>query len=265
MPLLQIAGLTQTGSKHRFNQDALITDDEMGLLLLADGMGGYNAGDVASRLAVNSLYSLLHDAACQPGAAYHVQALLSNAVATTNALILHTSQTRQECAGMGTTLVVAWLLGKRVLVGHIGDSRLYRLRDNQLVQLTQDHSLVQQQVAAGIVSPEQARLSKQKNLVTRALGTHPIVALELEEYPVLADDIYLLCTDGLTDVMDAADIQQVISASTADLDMAAWRLVRLAEERGSEDDISVVLARPIRRSVSLGSWYRRLLGWMKAD
>ena len=132
--------------------------------------------------------------------------LIQHAVAKANADIYHVSQTQSQCAGMGTTLVVALFTNNRVLVGHIGDSRMYRLRGQELIQLTEDHSLLQEQIRAGLITPEDARQSANKNLVTRALGVDPEVELELHEHVVQPGDIYLLCSDGLTDLVEDEEI-----------------------------------------------------------
>src|SRR3982751_1618628 len=208
---LDIASLSHPGMVRTHNEDSVFVDGEAGLAVLADGMGGYNAGEVASGIAVDVVSSgLLPELASgrelskvdvQTGLT-HAALLLQQQIAAANKGIYEAAQARPECAGMGTTLVAAVVCGPRISIGHVGDSRCYRLRTEKFEQLTHDHSLLQEQIDSGVLTPEQAKYSLNKNLVTRALGIEAIVPADIAEYRVEPEDIYLLCSDGLTDMVD---------------------------------------------------------------
>ncbi len=193
------------------NEDSVFVDAEAGIAVLADGMGGYNAGEVASGIAVN-VDQQRHAARARSGRELskvdvasgltHAALLLQQQIAAANKGIYEAAQARPECAGMGTTIVTAVFCGNRVSIGHIGDSRCYRLRGDKFEQLTHDHSLLQEQIDSGQLTPEQAKYSLNKNLVTRALGIEAIVPADIVEYRVEANDIYLLNSDGLTDMVE---------------------------------------------------------------
>lgn len=269
---LDIVRLTDVGLKRDHNEDAVAGDVESGLLVLADGMGGYKAGEVASEIAVLTIVAEIKEALLdfEPGhqdlitGMQRESTLIQDAVAKANADIYHVSQTQPQCAGMGTTLVVALFTNDRVLVGHIGDSRMYRLRGEEFSQITEDHSLLQEQLKAGLISPEEAKVSSNKNLVTRALGVDPEVELELHEYDVRPGDLYLLCSDGLSDLLEDEEIYLTLSSLSANLELAAHQLVQMANDYGGKDNISVILARPIAPfPVERPSWRDRLFNWLK--
>ncbi len=268
---LEIVRLTDVGQVRDHNEDAVAGDVESGLLVLADGMGGYKAGEVASEIAVLSIVAELKEslAGCQPGCidvASGMQMeshLLRDAVAKANADIYHVSMIQPQCEGMGTTLVVALFTNNRVLVGHVGDSRMYRLRDDTFSQLTEDHSLLQEQINFGLITPEEARFSENRNLVTRALGVDPEVELELHEYAVQPGDIYLICSDGLSEMVEDKDIHLTLSALNANLELAAQQLVRMANDHGGNDNISVILARPVRPYPAARGLRHRIVNWLK--
>lgn len=269
--ILEIARLTDVGQRRDHNEDAIASDPEIGLVVLADGMGGYKAGEVASEMAILTIIAELkeHMVNCPPGQndpdtdMQREARLLIDAVAKANESIYHVSQSQPQCAGMGTTLVVGLFTNDRILVGHIGDSRMYRLRAGELQQITEDHSLLQEQIRSGLITPEQARESHNKNLVTRALGVDPQVELELHEYEVLPGDLYLLCSDGLTDLVEDEDIHLTMTALGANLELAAHQLVEMANDNGGKDNISVILARPAQPFPAAVSWFQRFLNWLK--
>lgn len=268
--ILEVVRLTDVGQRRDHNEDAVASDVEIGLLVLADGMGGYKAGEVASEIAVLTLVADLKEALfdSQPGQTdengMQLEArALRDAVAKANEAIYNVSQSQPQCAGMGTTLVVALFTNDRVLVGHIGDSRMYRLRNNVLTRMTQDHSLLQEQINSGLITVEQAKQSNNKNLVTRALGIDPQVELELHEHEVQPGDLYLLCSDGLTDLVDDEDIHLTLTSLSANLELAAHQLVQMANDNGGKDNISVILARPLRPFPARRTWYHKVLNWLK--
>src|SRR5438445_4883905 len=218
--------LSHAGMVRPHNEDSIFADSDNGLVILADGMGGYNAGEVASGIAVNVVsggllpeFELGRDSwkvDIQTGLT-HAALLLQQQIAAANKGIYETAQSRPECAGMGTTIVAAVFHGNRVSIGHIGDSRCYRLRGEKFEQLTHDHSLLQEQIDSGQLTPEQAKYSLNKNLVTRALGIEAVVPADIAEYRVEADDIYILCSDGLTDMVEADVVRDIVVAKRVDL------------------------------------------------
>jgi len=174
---------------------------------------------------------------------------VDDAIQIANAAVHEASQARPECAGMGSTVVVAVFHQDKISFGHVGDSRLYRFRAGKLEQLTKDHSVIQELVNRGLLTLAEARASIAKNLVTRALGVDPVVAADLAEQTLQEADIYLLCSDGLNDVLADADIEAYLAAHGKDLDGTARRLVDEANARGGPDNISVILVRTDARFV----------------
>ncbi len=264
------ASRTDPGRLRANNEDALLVDEARGLAVLADGMGGHNAGEVAAGMAVASIGTSMGrwldarrpdgqglprlgpDAGIsgREGPAWHathrlpavaVMQAMAASVAGANQAIFEAAQAHAGYRGMGTTLVLAVFIGGRLFLGHIGDSRAYRWRGGQFEQLTRDHSLLQEQLDAGLITPAQAVLSTHRNLVTRALGIEPAVALETHEHTVLPGDCHLLCSDGLTDMVPDAEIAEILSQPWPPARLAA-ALVARANERGGRDNISVLLA-----------------------
>lgn len=268
---LEIVRLTDIGQRRDHNEDAIASDDSMGFVILADGMGGYKAGEVASEIAVLSITAELKEAMqhLRPGQidpVLNMQAeaqLLIDAVRNANDAIFDISQTQAQCAGMGTTLVVGLFTNNKLLVGHIGDSRMYRYRQQQLTQITEDHSLLQEQIKSGLITAEQAKYSANKNLVTRALGIDPEVELELNEFDVEMGDIYLLCSDGLSDLVEDEAIQRTLNMLSSDLTEAAYTLVQMANDHGGKDNISVILVRVRKPFEYQYAWYDDFFGWLK--
>lgn len=268
--VLEIVRLTDVGQRRDHNEDAIASDDSMGFVILADGMGGYNAGEVASEIAVLTITAELKEAMLdlRPGQVDELlnkQAeaqLMIEAVRNANEAIYNVSQSQSQCAGMGTTLVVGLFTNNKLLVGHIGDSRMYRFRNQVLTQITKDHSLLQEQIKSGLITAEQAKYSANKNLVTRALGIDPEVELELNEYDVEVDDIYLLCSDGLSDLVEDEIIQATLNMLSSDLAEAASKLVQMANDNGGKDNISVILVRVNKPFEYKYSWYDGFLDWL---
>jgi len=269
---LDIATLSHPGMVRAHNEDAIFADGEAGLAVLADGMGGYSAGEVASGIAVNVISRGMVDELKSGRELYkvdmqsgltHAALLLQQGIALANKGIYEAAQARPECAGMGTTLVTTVFFENRVSIGHIGDSRCYRLRGEKFEQLTRDHSLLQEQIDSGVLTQEQARFSLNKNLVTRALGIEAIVPTDIAEYRIEANDIYLLCSDGLTDMVDPEVIHTIIDEKRSDLAVAAGDLVDLANQNGGRDNISVVLVRIPPEFLPASGWAQRWLAKKK--
>ena len=245
-----MAACSDPGRVRSNNEDSVLANAALGLAVLADGMGGYNAGEVASGMATAVLGSELRHAfgATQPheiaasGQTWAREALL-DVIERTNAAIHQAANCNPKYAGMGTTLVAVQFYDNRLAVAHVGDSRLYRLRDGKLVRMTRDHSLLQEQIDSGMLTPEQARFSQNKNLVTRALGVDTTVKIEMNEHAVLPGDIYLLCSDGLNDMVDDEAIAVTLTRLSENLTYCAAQLVQQANDNGGRDNVSVVLAR----------------------
>jgi len=260
---LDTAVLSHPGMVRTHNEDSVFVDPAAGIAVLADGMGGYNAGEVASGIAVKVVSGGMVPELNSDRELSKVDI----ATGLTHAALLlqqKIAQARPECAGMGTTLVSVVFCGNRVSIGHIGDSRCYRLRAEKFEQLTHDHSLLQEQIDGGQLTPEQARYSLNKNLVTRALGIEAIVPADIVEYRVEADDIYLLNSDGLTDMVEPPMVQAIIEKHRGDLAAAAAELVEAANQNGGRDNISVVLVRVPKAFLPSAAWAQRWLAKKRA-
>ncbi len=245
---LDVAGLSDIGLQRRQNEDAIDFDASLGVMVLADGMGGHKAGEVASEIAV---LSTLADLKFQLKKKFYFLSqflkqseshIIHQAVNRSNALIYNISQTKPQFSGMGTTLLVTVFSKKKLFVGHVGDSRLYRFRQQQLQQLTEDHSFVQAQINAGWMTLEDAKIAANKNLVTRALGLGEEVELSLNVFDIETEDIYLLCSDGLSDVLVDDEIALVLNQEK-NLQKIAEDLIHSTLAQGGKDNVSVILVR----------------------
>ncbi len=248
---LQSATLSDPGRVRDHNEDCIESRPDIGLYVLADGMGGYNAGEVASGMAT----SLIADGMAAAWIPSEVERLgreeamaladrlIREQIARANTAIFTTSQNNPECAGMGTTLVVCLFHDNSLTVAHIGDSRLYRLRGEAMEQVTRDHSLLQEQLDSGLITPEEAKSSQNKNLVTKALGIDPAVEPELHAYETQPDDIYLLCSDGLNDMVDDEEIRLTMVTLRQNPSLTVQQLVQAANDNGGRDNISAMLIR----------------------
>src|SRR6266496_1911211 len=258
---LEIASCTDPGRVRSHNEDSIASDGNKGLAVLADGMGGYNAGEVASGMAttviITELQQLLEKKVPYETDAHSGQViahqLLREQIAKANTSIYQASQSQPQYAGMGTTLVVAL----------IGDSRLYRLRGDQFKQVTRDHSLLQEQIDSGVITLQQAKQSQNKNLVTRALGIDPIVEAEIHDYDTRPGDIYLLCSDGLCDMVSDDDIGLALQTLSSNLKLCAQHLVQSANDNGGRDNVSVILVRVLRGYPAPRGMMGRMMGWFR--
>ncbi len=247
---IKFAEITDTGMVREHNEDAIGSNSDIGLMVLADGMGGYNAGEVASGIAVQTITDLAAEGANREErneqdsvTGFMRQTIvLRDAITRANKIIFQTAQSQTHCEGMGTTLVAAMFFDNKISIAHVGDSRAYRLRNNQFEQLTMDHSLLQELVDRGFYSEEEAQRSTNRNYVTRALGVEPTVEVEIQEYEVQPDDVYLLCSDGLPDMVEDEDIHLTISTFNDSLDVVGQQLVQLTNDNGGRDNVSVMLA-----------------------
>lgn len=244
------AARTDVGRKRQGNEDSLCVAPDLGLYVVADGMGGHAAGEVASRLAVDTILEWMQKylggadlailgqpiATCSREAAF-----LLSSLQVANRMIFDAAQGRREYRGMGTTLVSVLAVNDNVTLAHVGDSRIYRIRDDRIVQLSRDHSVVQQQVDRGILSAEEAHESQYRHLITRALGLKESVEVDLTEEPVLPGDILLLCSDGLSDLLEDEEILAIVREHAEDLEKACQALVDRANYKGGDDNITALL------------------------
>lgn len=260
--LYVFSSLSDTGRQRSNNEDAVACEASLGLAVLADGMGGYNAGEVASAMATGTVATALGTwlLAHQPKASSRETMLAMRlSVERANQTVYQAAQDNSEFAGMGTTLVVAVFDGARALVGHVGDSRCYRWRGDHLTRLTRDHSLLQEHIDAGLLDPADAHNAPYRNLVTRALGVENKVEVDITEHVVLPGDLFLMCSDGLTDML-ADDMLAQLLRNVSPTDNLAQALIDAANEAGGKDNISVILVRATggrSKRRLLPSWWAR--------
>ncbi len=266
---LEIYGITDVGRKRSHNEDTIGSDKELGVAVLADGMGGYKAGEVASAMAVNMILEDLREnlrnakrGQIDEETGFSQETLVvKNAIEKANQTIYQTAQSQPQCHGMGTTLVTVAFHEDRLTIAHVGDSRLYRLRGDVFEQVTSDHSLLQELIDKGFYTPEEAKKSLNKNLVTRAMGIELNVAADLQEEVVMPGDIYLMCSDGLSDLVEDTEMHSTLKSHGDNLETAAKRLVQMANENGGKDNISVILARTLKPFTAKKSWYTKVFDW----
>jgi protein phosphatase len=251
---IEIFGLTDVGLVRSHNEDSIGENRGLGLAVLADGMGGHRGGEVASAIAVSTILESLGDELkniksgdTDEVSGYRLESIAVNdAVIKANEKVFTSSNENSQYRGMGTTVVVLLFHDDRFTVAHVGDSRLYRYRDGDLEQITRDHSLMQELVDRGFYTTEQAQASLNKNLVTRAIGAEESVQVDVHEDIAHPGDIYLLCSDGVTDMLEDEVIKNTIADNTEDLEKIANELIRLSNESGGKDNISAILARPLK-------------------
>ena len=265
-PTCEIASRTDAGRVRSANEDALRFDANLGLAILADGMGGYAAGEVASRMAVDEIFEELasalphlHSLPASPDrAGLHED--MRFAAARANASIISAARREPEYEGMGSTLVVAVLMHDILTIAHLGDSRAYRSRGGVLEQLTRDHCWVDEQIAIGALPVDAILDARYRNIVTRALGIEDEIDLEVHDHEAQVGDIFLLCSDGLTDMLDDGAIAALV-ADPRSLGDTASALVDAANERGGRDNVSALLLQ-VGTPQSPG-WAARLVSRLK--
>jgi protein phosphatase len=266
---LEIASLTNPGMVRSHNEDSVASDAACGLVVLADGMGGYNAGEVASGIAVSVVATEVCQRLLEASPVERDEesgdelgvALLRDNIRKANTSIYQAAQSQPQYSGMGTTIVTGLFYDNSVVVGHVGDSRMYRLRDGELEAITRDHSLLQEQIDSGMISMEDARQSRNKNLVTRAVGIDADVVPEIQVHEVRVGDIYLLCSDGLNDMVSDEDIQSTLYAMQGNLPLAAEQLVQQANDNGGRDNVSAILVKVKGEFAVPRGWLAELLNW----
>jgi len=227
-------GLTDVGRKRKTNQDKYLVANEQQLFGVADGMGGHRGGDVASRLAVETIQSFIKSHTKED-----VEATLTAALREASQKIYNESSTHEELAGMGTTATFAWVRGNRIFIAHVGDSRAYLIRDDKIWQLTEDHSLVHEQVKAGLIPEEAERNHLLKNVLTRSVGFEPEVKVDIYQKDLEKGDCYLICSDGLQTKVKDEEILRIVSKNGTK--EACKRLIDAANSYGGDDNVTTVL------------------------
>jgi len=246
---IEYAAQTDIGLMRLHNEDAIAICPENALTILADGMGGYNAGEVASEIAITVIREYINEKINRflsiliPHQPDELLTIVEQAVELANNTILNTSLNEPQFMGMGTTLVMTLCYRDTLVVAHVGDSRAYRFRQYELTQITRDHSVVQEQIDAGMISAESAQYSDIKNLVTRAVGVGFPVEAEVNLHQVEVGDLYLLCSDGLSDMLPPQKMQEILQNSATSLQETCAELVNQANLEGGRDNISVILFR----------------------
>lgn len=260
---IEMAAVTDAGSVRQFNEDSIATDPAKGVAVLADGMGGHRGGEIASRMATQIIMDALRGGLSRPGArkASPLQTV-EISINRANEAVFDAAQAQPAYNGMGTTLALALFCDERVVLGHVGDSRIYRLRNDVLQLLTRDDSLLRDQIEFGLISAADAGASHNRSLVTRALGIDKAVRAHVREESALPGDIYLLCSDGLNDLVDDDDIELIVSALKSNLPLAAIHLVQAAKDNGGHDNVSVILAKLVEplSLAGLRRWIARRFG-----
>lgn len=236
--------VTDIGRNRTINQDYVLCEENAvgnlpNLFLVADGMGGHNGGDFASHFCVEMVRQMVEDSTETA-----VVPLLKEAIRTTNIRLREKAEERPELAGMGTTIVAATIIGDVLHVANVGDSRLYIHKGDKLRQITEDHSLVEAMVRNGELNREEARIHPNKNIITRAMGGHPEVEVDFFEVMLEKEEKILMCSDGLSNMVEDEEMEQVLTRYQDDLEGAAGELVRLANDYGGRDNISVIIIRP---------------------
>jgi protein phosphatase len=244
--VIRSAGKSDVGRVREQNEDSYLVSDELGLFVVADGMGGHLGGHMASSLAVKTIgevignrrEEILQGATVEPLETAPVPRILADAVRAACAAIYDTAQNDAELQGMGTTVTAMMALAGRAFIAHVGDSRCYLQRGERVVQITDDHSLVNEQIKAGLITREQARSSRLKNIITRSVGFERDVAVDTFALPLQPNDRFLLCSDGLANFVDDTEIG--LALASMPIGDVPGKLIDLANERGGDDNITVV-------------------------
>jgi serine/threonine protein phosphatase PrpC len=265
---IQAGARTDLGRVRKNNEDCYEIEPALNLYVLSDGMGGQAHGEVASKLAVQTIVTHCQQAENsratpifgepQPDVSERTNRLTS-AIHLANRKVYEAAAANAEQNGMGATIVAAWIEGQRLSLAHVGDSRAYLLRAGSLDQLTADHSLVAEKVRVGILTPQEADASELQSVLTRAVGTNATIQVDADEQMLLAGDSLLLCSDGLTRMVTDPEIASTLLTSTSAQE-AADRLVELANENGGVDNVSVIVLRVLQKSESV---LERLKVWKR--
>ncbi len=235
-------GISTDIGKHRdINQDSYYVSEkqEIPLFIISDGMGGHKAGEVASKMAIDIIKEKISDKNNRLKLEESIAELIRETIKIANLEIYKTSQEKEEYSGMGTTVTMAYILENKIFIGQVGDSRAYLLRNDKFIQLTEDHSLVAQLLKNGSITEEEAENHPQKNVITRAVGTDEEIDIDIVVEKIYNEDLILLCTDGLTNMVDDNEIKEVL-LKRKDIQIACEDLVELANDNGGYDNITVM-------------------------
>ncbi|HOI73076.1 MAG TPA: Stp1/IreP family PP2C-type Ser/Thr phosphatase [Syntrophales bacterium] len=267
--MLRIAARTDTGRVRANNEDGFYVRGDSGLLVVADGMGGHASGEVASRMAVDIIRDYFDGAAGEKGfvgdfdpSCLEGTNRLGAAIRLANMAIFEAAAGQAKYAGMGTTVAAVLIQGKRMGIAHVGDSRVYLVRAGDLIQLTDDHSLVAEQLKREMITPEEAAAAENRNILTRALGIAPEVRVDLDEMTVADGDRIVLCSDGLNTMVSDGEILSVVETAE-DFDAACDRLIAMANDHGGRDNITVVLAEIRKKKGPVASIWHALTSWFR--
>lgn len=267
---LEFATRTDTGLVRTHNEDAIAISRKYGFAVLADGMGGYNAGEVASSMAVSVFKEGLEDGLVPLPNQSHtfsfhlpeeIKELLVNVIQRANLAIRTAAINSPKYQGMGTTLVSLLFHQDKIVVAHVGDSRAYCFRHGKILQITRDHSLIQEQIDSGLITPELAAFAPNKNLVTRAVGIDPTAEVEIHDYPAQLGDLYLLCSDGLSDMLTFEDISNILTRYSSALQTACDALIQKANAKGGRDNISAILIKVQADNAGIEGMPSGILRW----
>ncbi|MCC7459877.1 MAG: Stp1/IreP family PP2C-type Ser/Thr phosphatase [Proteobacteria bacterium] len=247
-------GITDIGRKRQRNEDSYLVNDKIGLYIVADGMGGHAGGEFASKIAVSTVEEIIRgedrvksnvptqsylDASEQSSVEGQEQERLKDAINRAGNMIVRRAFEDPELKGMGTTSTVMFVSADKAYIAHVGDSRAYCVRGNEIIQITEDHSLVHEQLKSGLITEEEARTHQLKNIITRSVGVQEEVEVDTIVWKIQPGDSYLLCSDGLSNMMNDDEMQEIISKF--DVEQGARELVDLANQRGGEDNITLIL------------------------
>lgn len=235
----KVGAATDIGRKRSQNQDNIASCPELGLFVVADGMGGHRGGETASAMAVEIIPQIVRSTVS--GSEWDPKEVIADAVLQANNRIFERAQQQSTLQGMGTTTVSMLFKGNTLTIGHVGDSRAYFFRDGNLWQLTRDHSLVQEKLRAGMITRAEVKTDRMKNVITRSVGFEPDVNVETYEMDTQAGDLFLLCSDGLSGLVDDDQIAEILRQESATLEDAVKALINAANSNGGDDNISTIL------------------------
>jgi len=246
-PAVRSFAKTDIGRHRKANEDSFFKDDNLRLFIVADGMGGHAAGEIASGEAVDTVYGMVKRGLAPLGDLYEpleeergrmACRLLESAIQAATYMVFGMAQFEKDKSGMGTTISCAMVIGESLVTGQVGDSRIYRVRQNSAVQLTEDHTLIAWQMKQGLISEEEAKTSPHRNVITRAVGNREYVEVDKNIYPLASGDKYILCSDGLHGYLQLDEIPAVASIGG---EVAVEQFIQLANNRGGKDNITCVL------------------------
>ncbi len=239
---MKVGAKKDTGKVKKNNEDWYIIDESIGLVLVADGLGGHQAGEVASRLGAETIQEIIKEKLADHQANPDIETVLREAINHAHEKILAHAASDSDLSGMGTTVVLSLFQYDKLYIAHVGDSRAYLINSKGLTVLTEDHSIVAGLIRTGKITEEEARTHKMKHIITQCLGSKENISPEIKSFSLEKEDILLLCSDGLTDMVEDQVIEKVVLRKRNNLQSCADKLIKLANKKGGRDNITVVLA-----------------------